>query len=289
LTTLAIRTKRVAAVSYLRVARPRTILPHLITATAAMFLAAGGMPPLATLSLTLAGGGLLAAAANTFNSYFDRDIDRLMMRTRHRPLPSGELAPERARFFGIGLGLAGIFILGFVGWLAALLAVIALACYILPYTLWLKRRSYWGTIIGSGAGALPPLIGWVAVAHRLEPAPFLLAATIIFWTMPHFWALAIFRRADYTRAGLKMLPEKGAIWWIVVCCLLTVIISLILVPLAGMGNFYLTAATVLGAGLLFLAVRTSERKPGTAQNLYRYSITYIALVFAAMIIDRLLF
>jgi protoheme IX farnesyltransferase len=245
-----------------------------ITAAAAMFLAAKGAPPAATLLFTLLGGGCVAAAANTFNSYLDRDIDALMARTRHRLLPSGRVRPNHALAFGTSIGLIGVLILsGFVNWAAAMLAVVALVYYILPYTLWLKRRTYWSAIIGSGIGAIPPLIGWAAVTHRIELTPFLLSAIIILWTLPHFWTLAIFRRSDYEQAGLRILPEKGVASWIIACSSLLVATTLFLVPAADLGLFYLGTACFLGVGFLYLALRMNHGEPlRTAWHLYGYSI-----------------
>ncbi len=275
----------------LSLAKPRAILPHFITAASAMFLAAKGVPPASTLLFTLLGGGCVAAAANTFNSYLDRDIDALMARTRHRPLPSGRLSSNRALAFGTGIGLIGVLILsGLVSWVAATLATIALVYYILPYTLWLKRRTHWSTIVASGVGGITPLIGWSAVTNRIEPTPFLLAVIIILWTVPHFWALAVFRRNDYEQAGLRVLPTKGTASWIIACSLLLVAASLLLVPAADLGLFYLGTASALGAGFLYLALRINHREPlRTAWLLYSYSIFYIAFLFGAMIVDRLTF
>jgi protoheme IX farnesyltransferase len=231
----------------------------------------------------------VAAAANTFNSYLDRDIDALMARTRHRPLPSGKLRPNHALAFGVSIGLVGVAILGgLVSWVAAMLAVVALVYYVLPYTLWLKRRTYWSVIIGSGIGAIPPLIGWAAVSHRIELTPFLLSAIIILWTIPHFWTLAICRRDDYEQAGLRILPEKRVASWIIACSSLLVATSLLLVPVADLGLSYMGTAGLLGAGFLYLALRMNDGGPLLrAWHLYGYSIFYIAFLFGAMIIDRL--
>jgi protoheme IX farnesyltransferase len=274
--------------AYLNLARPRAIVPHLITAAAAMFLAAGGVPPLSTLLFTLVGGGFVAAAANTGNSYLDRDIDVLMARTRRRPLPSGLVRPNQALAFGAGTGLVGVAVLsGLVGRAAAALAVVALAYYVIPYTLWLKRRTCWSSVIGSAIGAVPPLIGWVAVTGRVDMTPFLLAAIIMLWTLPHFWTLAFFRRDDYARAGLRVLPERGVAFCIMACSLLLVAISLFLVPVAGLGLFYTITACLLGAGFLYLALGMNYREAlPAARRLYGYSIFYIAILFLAMIVDR---
>jgi protoheme IX farnesyltransferase len=274
--------------AYLDLTRPKAVLPHLVTAAAAMFLAAGGVPPAATLLFTLLGGGCVAAAANTFNSYLDRDIDALMARTCRRPLPAGLVRPGPALALGLGISLAGIAILsGLVDLVAAMLAVTALLYYVVPYTLWLKRRTYWSAIIGSTIGAFPPLIGWTVLTHRLGPTPFLLAAIIILWTLPHFWTLALFRRSDYARAGLRILPEKGVPAGIFACSLLMVAVSLFLVPVAGLGPFYTGVAAVTGAVFLYLAPRPKQGYHiWAARRLYGYSIFYIAVLFGAMIIDR---
>jgi len=276
--------------AYLRLAKPRGILPHFITAAAAMFMVAGDMPRASTLGFTLMGGGLVAAAANTLNSYLDRDIDALMERTRHRPLPSGQVRPIHALAFAAATGLAGVLILGgLVNWVAAALATAALLYYILPYTLWLKRRTYWSAVIGSGAGALPPLIGWAAVTTQLTLTPFLLSLIIMLWTIPHFWALAVFRRSDYQRAGLAVLPRRGASAWIITCSSLLAGTSLLLAPVAHLGLFYLGAASLLGAGFWYLAIRMKHGEPPPAHRFYAYSICYMALLFGAMIVDRLAF
>jgi len=273
--------------AYLALAKPVAILPHFVTAAAAMFLAAGGAPPPATLLFTMLGGGCVAAAANALNSYMDRDIDALMARTRRRPLPAGRVNPDASLLFAAGLGLTGLFILGgLVNRSAAALALAALAYYVLPYTLWLKRRTYWSAVVGSGAGAIPPLLGWAAMTNRIEPAPFLLASVVVLWTLPHFWTLAISRRDDYKRAGLKVLPQKGVAAAIVICSLLLVAVSLALVRAAGLGAFYLVSAAALGAVFLFLAFRMSFGGiPRTAGRFFAYSVFYIAALFGAMIVD----
>jgi protoheme IX farnesyltransferase len=211
-----------------------------------------------------------------------------MERTRSRPLPSGLVRPNHALAFGAVIGLTGTAILGgLVNRAAATLAVIALAYYVLPYTAWLKRRTYWSAIIGSAIGAIPPLIGWVAVTHRLELTPALLSSIVILWTLPHFWALGIVRREDYARAGLTILPEKGIAAWIVASSLLLVATSILLVGVADLGGFYVVATCILNAGFVYLALRMAcGGSLQTARRLYGYSIIYIAALFGAMILDR---
>jgi protoheme IX farnesyltransferase len=289
---LAVSTTRVlrpgAIAPYLGVAKPKGILPHLITAAAGAVLAAQGSPEPSRLSLTLVGGACLAGAANAFNSYLDRDIDALMARTSRRPLPSGRISPERTLIFGVGLGMLGVSILSlFVNWQAATLAVVALFYYA-AYTLFLKRRSFWAAVIGSGVGAMPPLIGWVSVTRRVEITPIILSVIIVMWTLPHFWSLATFRRRDFERAGLKVMPARGAAWWMIASSCLLVPTSLVLAPVARLSSFYLAVASLLGGGLLGLAMTMVRREPErNALRLYRYSIPYIAVLFAAIIIGKL--
>jgi protoheme IX farnesyltransferase len=275
--------------AYVSLAKPKAIPAHFLTAAAAMFLAAGGTPPVSTLLLTLLGGGCTAAAANALNCVLDRDIDALMTRTRGRPLPSGLVKPDHALAFAGFFGLAGVSILGgFVNRAAAILALTALAYYVLAYTLLLRRRTRWSAIVGSAIGAIPPVIGWVVVTDRIGPTPFLLGAIIILWTVPHFWALAFFRRDDYARAGLRTLPEKGVGVWITACSSALVAISLILVRAASLGPVYVTTACLSGAGLLYLSARMNHREPlRAARHLYSYSIVYLAVLFGAMIVDRI--
>lgn len=253
-----------------------------------MFLAVKGTPPLSTLWLTLIGGGLVAAASNTLNCYFDRELDTRMVRTRSRPLPAGRIAPHQALTFGVVIGALGLVILGrFVDSPAAILAFIAFVYYAFAYTLFLKWRPPWNALVGSGVGGLTPLIGWVAVTDRLAATPFLLSAVIIVWTLPHFWSLAVFRRADYERAGIRMLPPRGATAMIVTSSILLVALSLLLAPVAGLGLFYLGVASVLGAGFLYLAVHMSQREPSsTARRFHLYSILYVSCLFIAIIVNE---
>ena len=273
---------------YSRLAKPRAILPHLITASSAMFLAVKGVPPLHTLLLTLIGGGLVAAASNTLNCYFDRELDGRMARTRSRPLPAGRITPQQALSFGIGIGAVGLLILGeFVGLIAAILAFIALVYYVFAYTLFLKSRAPWNVLIGSGAGGLTPLIGWAAVTDRLAATPFLLSAIIILWTLPHFWSLAVFRRTDYEQAGINALPLKGVTVTTITCSVLLMAVSLWLARAADLGFFYLGVASVLGAGFLYLAFQMSQRERlSAARRFHSYSILYITFLFLAMIANE---
>jgi heme o synthase len=274
---------------YLNLAKPRVIMLHLLTAAAAMFLAGRGLPSVALFLSTLVGGGLVAGASNALNCYLDRDLDLTMSRTLHRPLPAGRLKPFQALSFAAFLGGAGLLTLSlFVSWLAAFLALAALAYYVLVYTLWLKRRTYWSSILGSGAGAFPPLIGWVAVTGRIELSPFLLFGIVVLWTIPHFWSLVIFKKGDYQRAGLVVVPGRHAELWILVACLGLVAVSLETSRNASLGWLYLTTASVLGFILLALALRLwLKQDQDSSRSLYRFSILYLAVLFLAMLIDKL--
>ncbi len=169
-----------------------------------------------------------------------------------------------------------------------MLAVGALAYYVLVYTLWLKRQTYWSSIIGSGAGAFPPLIGWIAVTGRIEISPFLLFAVIVFWTPPHFWSLAIFRRKDYERANLGVIPARNAARWIAIFSFLLVGVSFLLVQAAHLGILYAVSALLLGSVLLILASQLQLRESSqTARYLYLYSIFYLVALFSAMLVDKL--
>lgn len=288
--TAAVTVKPISVFAdYLSLAKLKSIIPHLVTAAAAMFLAAKGLPVVSTLVLTLTGGGLVAAASNTLNNYLDRDLDKNMLRTDSRPLPSGRLHPSYALLFSCLSAVAGLIILGvLVNITTAFLALGALIYYVIVYTLFLKRRTYWSAIIGSGVGALTPLIGWAAVTNRWSITPFILSAVIILWTLPHFWSLAIYRRKDYNHAGIQTLPPKGPVFWINVCSILLVSVSIVLVPAAGLNRIYLVTAGVLGGPFIFLSFLMYNQKSQSSRILHLYSIVYISLLFTAMIIDRLL-
>jgi protoheme IX farnesyltransferase len=175
----------------------------------------------------------------------------------------------------------------FVNWQSATLAVVALFYYA-AYTMFLKRRSFWAAVIGSGVGAMPPLIGWVSVTQRVEITPIMLSLIVVLWTLPHFWSLATFRRRDFERAGLKVMPARGAAWWIIASSCLLVPTSLVLAPVARLSALYLAVASVLGIGLLGLAVTMVRGAPERdALRLYRYSILYIAVLFPAIMLGKI--
>jgi protoheme IX farnesyltransferase len=283
---------RVAA--YVALTKPRIIELLLVTTVPAMVVAERGMPPLWLILATLVGGTLAAAGANATNMVIDRDIDKLMRRTSKRPLVTGEITPRNALIFAIGLEVAAaVWLSVVVNPLSAALAVAATLFYVLVYTIWLKRTSAQNIVIGGAAGAVPVLVGWAAVTNRLAVAPFVMFAIIFAWTPPHFWALAIRYREDYAAAEVPMLPVVASFddtaKRIVAYTVVLWAVSLTFWPLGHMGWLYLGASLVLGAMFTGQAVQLARsHSPDTAMKLFKFSITYITLLFAAMAVDQLL-
>jgi protoheme IX farnesyltransferase len=289
------RWRRVASrvALYVGLTKPRIVLLLLVTTVPAMVLAAGGLPSPWLVAATLLGGTACAAGANAINQYLERDRDRVMTRTRDRPLPAGRVAPRRALAFGVGLGVAGFaFLATAVGLLPASLSLGALLFYVLVYTLWLKPTSPQNIVIGGAAGAVPPLVGWAAVTGGIGLPAVVLFAVVFLWTPPHFWSLALRHLRDYEAAGVPMLPvvagERATARRALLYAGATVAASLALVPAAGMGPAYLASAVVLGAWFLWRAAGLVRRpSPGAALLLFRTSIPYLALLFAAVALDVL--
>ncbi|HEY6061603.1 MAG TPA: heme o synthase [Gemmatimonadales bacterium] len=279
--------------SYVALTKPRIIVLLLITACAAMLVAAPGVISPWIIVFTLVGGAASAGAANAINQVLDRDIDAVMARTRRRPIPSGTIAPAFALAFAVLLGTAAFVELAvFVNLASALLALAALAFYVLVYTIWLKRATPQNIVIGGAAGAMPPLVGWAAATGRVEWPALILFLIIFLWTPPHFWALALYRREDYARAHLPMLPvvagEDETRRQIVIYSVLLVAASLLLLWFGRMGWVYGVTAAAVGAVFITLAVHVRRaRTPKAAVRLFGYSMIYLALLFAAMVADRL--
>jgi protoheme IX farnesyltransferase len=288
--------------AYIALTKPRIIELLLVTTVPAMVLATREVPGIqvphwAWLTLwTLVGGTLAAGSANAINCYLDRDIDELMVRTRRRPLPAHQVDPERAVVFGLVLGVASFAVLAwFVNLLAAFLALLAIAFYVVVYTIVMKRTTPQNIVIGGAAGALPPVIGWAAVTGNVGVPALLLFALVFYWTPPHFWALSLRIRKDYAAAGVPMLPVVRGIpettRQIGLYAILMVAISLVLWAVARMGWIYLIAAVVLGAIFLRQAYRlwrqgsSEEASTAGAIRLYKYSISYLTLLFAAIALD----
>jgi protoheme IX farnesyltransferase len=279
--------------SYVALTKPRIIELLLVTTLPTMFVARRGVPPVWLMVATLAGGALAAGGANAINMVVDRDIDKLMKRTRNRPLVTGAMTPRAALVFALALEVCAFGELWtWVNLLSAVLAVSATGFYVFVYTLWLKRISSQNIVIGGAAGAVPVLVGWAAVTNSLGWAPVVLFGVIFIWTPPHFWALAIKYREDYESAGVPMLPVvatlKRTARQILVYTVLLVAITLVFAAVGHMGVLYTVSAAVLGAVFLGYAVRLRQAAtPKAAMRLFQYSITYLTLLFAAMAGDVL--
>ncbi|MGH2466049.1 MAG: heme o synthase, partial [Candidatus Limnocylindrales bacterium] len=297
-------TRRASIRAYVALTKPRIIELLLVTTVPAMVLASRQVPGIqlgnwAWLVLwTMIGGTLAAGSANSINCYLDRDIDLLMTRTRRRPLPAHEVEPERAVVFGILLGVISFAVMAwFVNLLAAFLTLLAIAFYVVIYTMILKRTTPQNIVIGGAAGALPPVIGWAAITGNVGLPAFLLFALVFYWTPPHFWALSLRIRKDYAAAGVPMLPVVRGIpettRQIGLYTILLVAVSMMLWAVAHMGAIYLVAAVVLGAiflrqaYLLWRQGTSPERSTAQAIRLYKYSITYLSLLMLAVAIDAL--
>ena len=279
----AVSAFRVAA-DYLSLLKPRVTALHLFTAAVAMLLASHGSPPVKAFALVLVGGGLTAGGSNALNCYFDRDLDALMERTKNRALPAGRLSARNVLVFGLVCGAVGLTLMAWLSMYVAGMALAAFASYALVYTLWLKPRGGAGTVLSSGIGAVPPLIGWLAVTGHFSITPILLFGIIALWTPPHFWALALSRGEEYSGAGLAVLPGKNPAVWIAAFAVLLIATSLILVPVAHPGTVYAISAVTLGLFFLLLCVNSIARpSPSTARLLYVYSIIYLVLLFASLL------
>jgi protoheme IX farnesyltransferase len=288
------RALRETTAAYVQLTKPRIIVLLLITTVPAMMLAEGGMPSGWLVLATLLGGTIAAGSANAINCYLDRDIDEVMRRTRTRPLPAQAVAPERALAFGFVLGIVSYLFLSItVNVLAASLALSAIAFYVFVYTMWLKRTSTQNIVIGGAAGAVPALVGWAAVTGTVAAPAWILFAIVFVWTPPHFWALAMRYAGDYAAAGVPMLPvvrgEDETRRQILLYSLALFGTTLLLVPVANMGAVYTATAIVLGGVFVWRALRLwRSAAPSESWRLFKYSIVYLALLFAAVAVDAML-
>jgi heme o synthase len=282
--------------AYVALTKPRIIELLLVTTLPSMILAAGGLPDWTTVLATVVGGTLAAGSANALNCYLDRDIDAVMRRTGHRPLARHDVSPRAALIFGLVLGVIAVLLIGFAtNWLAGGLTAVAIAFYVVVYTMLLKRRTPQNIVWGGAAGCMPVLIGWAAVTGSLAWAPVILFAVVFFWTPPHFWALAIRFREDYARAGVPMLPVVATplrvARGILIYSWLTVAASLVLWPVAT-GWIYGVLAAGAGAVLLVAAHRlyasVQAGRDGRPMRLFHLSNSYLAFVFLAVAVDAFL-
>jgi protoheme IX farnesyltransferase len=300
-TVAATRTPGQILRAYVALTKPRIIELLLVTTVPTMVLAARGVPSLGLVLLTLLGGSLAAGSANALNCYLDRDIDVLMHRTARRPLPTAAVTPREALVFGIALGVVATAVMTLaVNPLSGALTLAAVLFYVFVYTLGLKRRTASNIVWGGAAGCMPVLIGWSAVTGSVSWAPVVLFLVIFFWTPPHYWPLSMRFRDDYAAAGVPMLPVVAEPVVVTRRSLgystAMVVTSLLLWPIAPTGPLYPVVAAILGTLFLLEATRLHRRaragmsEPALgAMRLFHWSITYLALLFAAVAIDALLF
>jgi protoheme IX farnesyltransferase len=280
---------------YVALMKPRVMFLVVFTALVGLVAAPEAMHPvLAIASLICIAAG--AGAAGALNMWYDADIDAAMARTAARPVPRGRVMPEEARSFGVVLAVGSVMCLGLMAnWLAAALLALTIGFYVFVYTMWLKRTTPQNIVIGGAAGAVPPMIGWAAASGGVSLEPFVLFLIIFVWTPPHFWALALLRTRDYAKAGIPMLPVVAGADATRVQIL---IYSLILAPL-GMtpaiiglgGTLYAAAASVLGSLFVVMALacyreREGEEADRAAKNLFAYSVLYLFLLFAVLLVEQ---
>ena len=277
---------------YYELSKPRIIMLLLITTAAAMVMAARGIPPLGLTFFTLLGGALASASAGALNCVYDADIDPLMRRTQHRPIPAGRITIRNAVTYAVVIGIASFALLYFlVNPLAAWLSLAGNVYYVVIYTMWLKRTTPLNIVIGGAAGSIPPLVGWAAVTNTIGGPALGLFALIFLWTPPHFWSLALMTEIDYDKAKIPMMPnvagDERTKREIIYYTILLVAASLVLYPLHIMGPFYTAAAAVLGGIFLFDTIKT-WRDPGKtwARTTFRFSLVYLALMCVVMVADR---
>jgi protoheme IX farnesyltransferase len=271
--------------------KPRIILLLLITSIGGAFLAASGPPPIITMTVILLGGTLTAGGANAINHYMDRDIDKIMLRTQGRPIPSNRIRPLSAMTYGILLNGAGFLVLAVgANILSASLAVGASVFYILIYTKWLKRSTPQNIVIGGAAGAIPPLVAWAAITGSISLPAVYLFLIILLWTPPHFWALSLLLKDDYARANVPMLPvvkgERHTSKAILIYTLVLVASTILLYTSGGLGFIYLTTAVILGILFILEATRLFFKITHyRTRRLFQFSLLYLALLFVAIIVD----
>ncbi len=281
--------------SYYQLTKPRIIPLLLITTAAAMWMADSGEVDPFLVIMTLLGGTLAAASAQTFNCVYDRDIDYTMVRTRKRPIPSGKVQPLHALIFGIILAIISFTLLTvFVNLLSALLAMLGIVFYLLVYTHWLKRHSVQNIVIGGAAGAIPPLVGWAACTDTIAWPAVILFGIIFLWTPPHFWALALMIKDDYAQVDVPMLPvvegdeHTGDQIWIYT--LIVVPFTFLLIyPFAATGVVYGIIAFILGAIFIRKAwqLKQTPSDKQLAKSVFKYSILYMMLLCAGIVLDSL--
>ena len=279
--------------AYVALTKPRIIELLLITTVPTMIVAQRGWPSIWLMVATVVGGTFAAGGANAVNMYVDRDIDKIMNRTKGRPLATGEIEPRNALIFSVTLlVIAFVWLTNFVNLLSAVFALSAAAFYIFIYTLWLKRTSTQNIVIGGAAGCMPVLVGWAAVTNSVGWEPIVLFGVIFLWTPPHFWALAVKYREDYSAADVPMLPSvttlESTAKQILAYTLAVWALSLAFTPIASMGWIYTLTAVAAGGLFTYYAVALlRDPTPKRAMTMFTFSITYLSVLFIAMAVDQL--
>lgn len=277
----------------LALTKPIIVVLLLVTTYAGMVVGAKAIPGFWVTFWTLLGGALAAGGSGAINQYIDREVDQRMTRTAKRPIASGRVTPAEGIAFGVGLLILAFFLLaGFVNVLAALLSLAGMLYYVVLYSMFLKHTTVQNIVIGGGAGAIPPLVGWAAVTGSLSIPALFLFAIIFMWTPPHFWALALIRKKDYARAGIPMMPvvrgEKETRWQVFLYTIELVVLTLLMWVFNYAGLIYLVSAVLLGGYLLYWAYRVwKEGGNKISWRMYRYSSMYLALLFVALMLDAL--
>jgi protoheme IX farnesyltransferase len=288
---IAVPAERTMIQDLIMLTKPRIISLLLVTTAAPMFVA--GTPSFGLVLIVMIGGYLMAGGANAVNMYMDRDIDDRMARTRLRPIPSGRMSELSVLAFGIALATAATFVFAtFVNVVASALALAGFYFYVFVYTRWLKRTTPQNIVIGGAAGAFPPLVGWAAMTGTIDLVAVYLFLIVFYWTPPHFWALALLKQRDYTKAGVPMAPlvwgERATMNQMLWYTVILVAITVMPVTFGAFGVIYFASAVVLGLLLLRGVLRMRAAKEWTAPAwwVYKYSLLYLALLFAAMVADR---
>jgi heme o synthase len=277
----------------LALTKPIIVALLLVTTFGGMVAGAKSLPPFWLVFWTLLGGAFAAGGASALNQFIDRDLDKHMQRTANRPLAAGRMYPAEGLAFGLALSMISFYLLvGFVNLLAAALSVAGIFYYVWLYSILLKRRTVQNIVVGGGAGAIPPLVGWAAATGNLTVAAWFMFAIIFFWTPPHFWALSIVRKNDYERAGVPMLPvvqgEKETRRQIWLYTLLLVAITVLMPLLQLAGTIFLISALGFGVWLVAAARRVYKGEGNkTAWKMYRYSSMYLMFIFLALVVDAL--
>jgi protoheme IX farnesyltransferase len=278
---------------FLTLTKPIVVLLLLATTITTLLAGWGGWPPLSLTLFTLLGGALAAGGSSALNQFIDRDLDKNMQRTEKRPLAAGRMFPAEGLAFALSMCLLSYYVLAaFVNFVAAILSLAGIFYYVFIYSIWLKKATVQNIVIGGGAGAIPPMVGWAAATGRVDLVSIILFAIVFFWTPPHFWALAIVRKSDYARAGVPMLPvvhgeaeTRRQIW---IYTWLLVAVTLLLPAFQLTGTIYLVSAILLGLWMIYGAWRVWRIEGNkVAWQMYRWTSMYLLFLFIAFMVDRM--